>query len=560
MPRPACVSAHDADNLSMPMNPPSHFSLLVIDDEPDLRTLYELTLLREGYDIETAGTVADAKLHLKDRVYSAVITDMRLPDGTGLELLRWLEENDRREKAIVITAYGSAENAVEALKAGAYDYLTKPVDLKQFRAVVASSLGRGPASLPTVNPSSLPSSFPSPTSGAAAVPVPAPKISKGLPPSAADIPQSTALHRMAGDSQAMQQVRELIQKVARSMAPVLISGESGTGKELVARAVHEVSPRHAQPFIAVNCSAIPEQLLEAEFFGYRKGAFTGAMEDREGFFQAANGGTLFLDEIGELPLSMQSKLLRAIQERSVRPVGAINELAVNVRLLSATHKDLGAEVQAGQFRQDLFYRLNVIQICVPPLRERTADLRLISERVLERIARDANVLRAPTLTREALVHLARYAFPGNVRELENLLHRAVALTGGDTIDTDDLGLPETVFTDTAAQELELITENTRFDVASLEPLEVAKHPAQPNQISASLNLTEPSLLEELPEGLPKDLASYLDDAEREILVRSLERYRYNRTAAGASLGLSLRQMRYRMARLNVTVGGDGFDA
>jgi two-component system, NtrC family, response regulator PilR len=543
---------------SPPMNPPSHFSLLVVDDEPDLRTLYELTLLREGYDIETAGTVEDAKLHLKDRVYSAVITDMRLPDGTGLELLRWLEDNARREKAIVITAYGSAENAVEALKAGAYDYLTKPVDLKQFRAVVASSLGRGPATVPTMVPSSLPSSLPSPApparpepvlsqAAAVAAVVNAARANKVVPPAATDIPESAALRRMAGDSQAMQQVRELIEKVARSMAPVLVSGESGTGKELVARAIHEVSPRHAQPFIAVNCSAIPEQLLEAEFFGYRKGAFTGAMEDREGFFQAANGGTLFLDEIGELPLSMQSKLLRAIQERSVRPVGAMNELAVNVRLLSATHKDLGAEVQAGQFRQDLYYRLNVIQICVPPLRERTADLRLISERVLERIARDASVSPPPTLTRDALVHLARYPFPGNVRELENLLHRAVALTGGESIDVFDLGLPETVFTDTAAQELDLITSNTRFDVASLEPPAAAAAASMPTSFAST----------EQP--LPDDLAHYLDDVEREILVRSLERYRYNRTAAGASLGLSLRQMRYRMARLNVTVGGDAFD-
>ena len=545
------------------MNPPSHFSILVVDDEPDLRTLYELTLLREGYDIETAGTVEDAKLHLKDRVYSAVITDMRLPDGTGLELLRWLEDNGRREKAIVITAYGSAENAVEALKAGAYDYLTKPVDLKQFRAVVASSLGRGPATVPTMVPSSLPKelaavSAPTPSAqpesashqaAALAAVVNAARASKIAPPAAAAIPESAALRRMAGDSPSMQQVRELIEKVARSMAPVLVSGESGTGKELVARAIHEVSPRHAQPFIAVNCSAIPEQLLEAEFFGYRKGAFTGAMEDREGFFQAANGGTLFLDEIGELPLSMQSKLLRAIQERSVRPVGAMNELSVNVRLLSATHKDLGAEVQAGQFRQDLYYRLNVIQICVPPLRERTADLRLISERVLERIARDANVLPAPILTRDALVHLARYPFPGNVRELENLLHRAVALTGGETIDVFDLGLPEAVFTDTAAQELDLITSNTRFDVASLESL-AAPAPAQ--LPPASFAASEPTL--------PDDLARHLDDVERDILVRALEHYRYNRTAAGASLGLSLRQMRYRMARLSVTVGGDGFDA
>ncbi len=527
------------------MTNPSHFSLLVVDDEPDLRTLYELTLLREGYDIDTAGTVQDALLHLKDRVYSAVITDMRLPDGTGLDVLRWLEESGRREKTIVITAYGSAENAVEALKAGAYDYLTKPVDLKQFRAVVASALGRsGGLGAPTIDPATLPSESGRPAVAAAvvaAVPrpfapalVPAP-VPASAPPAAA--PTSQSLDRMAGQSSAMQQVRTLVDKVARSMAPVLVSGESGTGKELVARAIHEVSVRAGQPFIAVNCSAIPEHLLEAEFFGYRKGAFTGAMEDREGFFQAANGGTLFLDEIGDMPLPMQSKLLRAIQERSVRPVGAVSEVPVNVRLLSATHKDLAAEVQAGQFRQDLFYRLNVIQIRVPPLRERLEDLVSISERVLERIARDAGVSPPPRLTRDALVHLERYPFPGNVRELENLLHRAVALSGGETIDVYDLGLPESVFTDSAAQELDLITENTRGDVLQ-----------HVRELAPMVPIEEP---------LPNDIERHLDDVERDILVRALEHHRFNRTAAGASLGLSLRQMRYRMARLGVNVGGDG---
>ncbi len=507
----------------------SHFSLLVVDDEPDLRTLYELTLLREGYDIETAGTVQDALLHLKDRTYSAVITDMRLPDGTGLDVLRWLEEFGRREKAIVITAYGSAENAVEALKAGAYDYLTKPVDLKQFRAVVGSALGRaGAASMPTMDPFSLPSE-----QGDAPVRRPQRMVPE-VPAAAA--PVSRALSRMAGRSAAMEQVRLLIEKVARSMAPVLVTGESGTGKELVARATHEVSVRASQPFVAVNCSAIPEQLLEAEFFGYRKGAFTGAMEDREGFFQAANGGTLFLDEIGDLPLAMQAKLLRAIQERSVRPVGAVAEVAVNVRLLSATHKDLAAEVAAGQFRQDLYYRLNVIQIRVPPLRERLDDLVAISERVLEGIAREAGVSPPPKLTRDALVHLQRYAFPGNVRELENLLHRAVALSGGEVIDVYDLGLPESVFTDSAAQELDLITENTRGELVRA--------------------LTELPAMEPIEAPLPDDLAKHLDEVERNILVRALERHRFNRTAAGAGLGLSLRQMRYRMARLGVNVGGD----
>ena len=455
---------------------------------------------------------------------------MRLPDGSGLDVLHWLEQNGRREKTVVITAYGSSENAVEALKAGAYDYLTKPVDLKQFRGVVASALGRGGGG-PTVDPTSLPSEQ------HRAMPPPRVPRPVAVAPPAPALPVSQALGRMAGNSMAMQQVRSLVEKVARSMAPVLVAGESGTGKELVARAIHEVSTRGAMPFVPVNCSAIPEQLLEAEFFGYRKGAFTGANDDREGFFQAANGGTLFLDEIGDLPLSMQSKLLRSIQERSVRPVGAVTEVPVDVRLLSATHKDLGAEVHAGQFRQDLYYRLNVIQIRVPPLRERLEDLMGISSLVLERLARDAGVWPAPRLTRDALVHLSRYPFPGNVRELENLLHRAVALSGGETIDVYDLGLPESVFTDSAAQELDLITENTRGDLM-------------------------PMLARELPpmapveEPLPSDLAEHLDAIERDILIRALERHRFNRTAAGASLGLSLRQMRYRMARLGVNVGGD----
>ena len=510
------------------MTTASHFSLLVVDDEPDLRTLYELTLLREGYDLDTAGTVQEALLHLKDRTYSAVITDMRLPDGTGLDVLRWLEESNRREKAIVITAYGSSENAVEALKAGAYDYLTKPVDLKQFRGVVASALGRGGSGAPTVDPTSLPSEH------RIAAP---PRPPRAAPP--APTPVSAALGRMAGQSMAMQQVRSLVEKVARSMAPVLVAGESGTGKELVARAIHEVSVRSAMPFVPVNCSAIPENLLEAEFFGYRKGAFTGANDDREGFFQAANGGTLFLDEIGDLPLSMQSKLLRSIQERSVRPVGAVTEVPVDVRLLSATHKDLGAEVQAGQFRQDLYYRLNVIQIRVPPLRERLEDLMGISSLVLERLARDAGVWPAPRLTRDALVHLSRYPFPGNVRELENLLHRAVALSGAEELDVYDLGLPESVFTDSAAQELDQIAS------AAESAIEVARGQGRMTPVE---------------EPLPNDLAKYLDDVERDILVRALEHHRFNRTAAGISLGLSLRQMRYRMARLNVNVGGDAGSA
>ncbi len=526
------------------MTTASHFSLLVVDDEPDLRTLYELTLLREGYDIDTAGSVEDALACLESRSYSLLITDMRLPDGTGLDLLRRLDDAGRREKAIVITAYGSAENAVEALKAGAYDYLTKPVDLKQFRAIVASALGRSAPTVPMMVPASLPSD------AGAAQTAPA-RLAQAVAPT--PVPGSPALARMAGDSAAMQQVRALIDKVARSMAPVLVSGESGTGKELVARAVHEVSPRAAGPFIAVNCSAIPDHLLEAEFFGYRKGAFTGAAEDREGFFQAANGGTLFLDEIGDLPLAMQSKLLRVIQERAVRPVGAVSELPVNVRILSATHKDLGAEVQAQRFRQDLYYRLNVIQITMPPLRERLEDLPSIAARVLERIAREAGVVPPPRLTREALARLRRYAFAGNVRELENLLHRAVALSGRDSIDVADLGLPDVLFAAGAARDPGLAT----LDAGAAR--EAAAMPTPRTEVLAP-GVAPPA--DALPAGaeLPDDLAAYLDTVERDILVRALERHRFNRTAAGASMGLSLRQMRYRMARLGVVVGGDGTGA
>ncbi len=508
------------------MSAPTPYSLLVIDDEPDLRTLYELTLVREGYELETAGSVEEALQRLQLRRYSAVITDMRLPDGSGLDVLAWLEGQGRREKAIVITAFGSSENAVEALKAGAFDYLTKPVDLRQFRMVVASALGRVPQQPPSVVPSRLPSERTGAEPVAQTPPAPYRPVAEAVA-----APRRVA-ERLAGDSMAMQQVRDLIEKVARSMAPVLLQGESGTGKELVARSIHEAGSRAGEKFIAVNCGAIPEQLLEAEFFGYRKGAFTGANEDREGFFQAAHGGTLFLDEIGDLPLAMQSKLLRAIQERSVRPVGAVSEQPVNVRILSATHKDLGAEVAAGRFRQDLFYRLNVIQIRVPPLRERIEDLGAIASRVLQKIAQDAGVSPAPQLDADAMQKLRRYGFPGNVRELENLLHRAVALSGGEWIHADELDLPE----------LEEPCEPAASELAATAEVPAPAEPAP--------------AVPDAP--LPSDLAAYLDAVERDILVRALEQHRNNRTAAGASLGLSLRQMRYRMARLHIGVG-DGSD-
>jgi len=516
------------------MSPPTHHRLLVVDDEPDLRTLYELTLLREGYHIETAGCVEDAWQLLQEQRFSAIISDMRLPDGLGLDLIRRLEAAGRPERTIVITAYGSAENAVSALKAGAYDYLTKPVDLKQFRAVVASALREAEAEADAeaedneqrTSPPRAPGGSPSATR-------------VGVQPMPSQPGANSALAKLAGHSAAMQHVRVLIDKVARSMAPVLLWGESGTGKELVARAIHDVSSRSSQPFIAVNCGAIPEQLLEAEFFGYRKGSFTGANEDREGFFQAAHGGTLFLDEIGDLPLAMQSKLLRAIQERAVRAVGATAEVHVDVRVISATHKELSAEVLAQRFRQDLFYRLNVIQITLPPLRERLEDLPLLCQHVLERIAQQSGTAAASTLSTDALSALLRHPFPGNVRELENMIHRAVALSNHSTLSPEDLGLPA-LSRDPVSVSVNALTTPTPTPTSSAEQAHTATEGAAA-----------------LAPRLPSDLVSHLDEVEREILVRALEKHRLNRTAAGASLGLSLRQMRYRMARLGVHVSDQG---
>jgi two-component system response regulator PilR (NtrC family) len=528
------------------MTSPTSHRLLVVDDEPDLRTLYELTLLREGYDMETAACVEEAWQLLQERDYSVLITDMRLPDGTGLDLLRRIEAAGRPEKAIVITAYGSAENAVSALKAGAYDYLTKPVDLKQFRAVVASALRDAESQALLV---SKPAAAPADTTGHTASPARVQAPEPVLASSAA----SRALAKLAGHSGPMQEVRVLVDKVARSMAPVLVWGESGTGKELVARAIHEVSSRQARPFVAVNCSAIPEQLLEAEFFGYRKGAFTGATEDREGFFQAAHGGTLFLDEIGDLPLAMQSKLLRAVQERSVRAVGATAELPVDVRIVSATHKDLQAEVAAQRFRQDLYYRLNVIQVTLPPLRERLEDLPILCQRILERIAAESGLTPHPTLSTDALSALMQQRFAGNVRELENMLHRAVALSANANtkLEPQDLGLSALIYPHQTLQEgMQGATATATARITS----DGTETPAMGREgpTNAGPTTRAPSL-----SPLPCDLVAHLDEVERDILVQSLEKHRLNRTAAGASLGLSLRQMRYRMARLGVQVTEQG---
>ena len=502
---------------SSPSNSARPVQILVVDDEPDLRTLYELTLLREGYRVEAAGSVAEAWEYLQSRSFDAVITDMRLPDGLGMEILQRIQQGQRSERCVVMTAYGSAENAVEALKAGAFDYLTKPVDLKQFRAVVASAVHEKPAAAPVARP---------PVQAAGDAPGAA---GDKAPPGTGE----AALERLVGDSDAMRTVKSRIAKVARGMAPVLVRGESGTGKELVARAVHACSQRGDGAFVAVNCGAIPENLLEAEFFGARKGSYTGSAADRDGYFQAARGGTLFLDEIGDLPLPMQSKLLRAIQERSVRPIGSTQEDTVDVRIVSATHKDLQAEVAAGRFRQDLYYRLNVIEIQVPALRERRGDLPALSTALLARIARDSG-MPVPQLSPSVLAQLAAHPMRGNVRELENLLHRAVALHDGD--------------------ELHLDFEPTEPGPVDFElPSHVAPLPdAQP-----SVGRTAPAdAAAPLPSALPSDLQSYLDRHERDILVRALQESGFNRTAAATRLGLSLRQIRYRIARLGISTPND----
>jgi two-component system response regulator PilR (NtrC family) len=463
--------------------------VLVVDDEPDLRTLYELTLLREGYRVEAAASLGEACAQLAARKFDAVITDMRLPDGHGIELLRRMAAEQRSERCIVMTAYGSAESAVEALKAGAFDYLTKPVDLKQFRTVVASAILDAASVAPRARATAR-------SASAERAPLPG------------------ALQRLVGESPPMKQVKERIGKVARSMAPVLVRGESGTGKELVARAIHLSSHRSSGPFVAVNCSAIPETLLEAEFFGAKKGSYTGATADREGYFQAARGGTLFLDEIGDLPQPMQSKLLRAIQERHVRSLGSTQEDAVDVRVVSATHKDLAAEVQSGRFRQDLFYRLNVIEIMVPPLRERREDLPALCDALLARIGEESG-MATPQLSSAVMEQLVAHPFTGNVRELENLLHRAVALADGEELQFD-------------------------FQASRAAPLLA---PAGPKT----------------PADMPQDLQAYLDQQEREILVKALQETGFNRTAAAQRLGLSLRQIRYRIARLAIAMPGGNDD-
>ena len=505
---------------------PSH--ILVIDDEPDLRELYELTLLRAGYLVDTAASLTAAKEALSKKAFAAIITDMRLSDGLGIEVLQTLQALGRKERAIVITAYGSAENAVEALKAGAFDYLSKPVDLPQLRSVVAAAIAEMQQEV----------------TGLQATAVLQKSSANASSDSAPCSKHQAAIARIIGISPSISLLREQIVKAARGMAPVLIRGESGTGKELAAQAVHACSQRANGPFVAVNCGAIPENLLEAEFFGARKGSYTGATNDREGFFQAAHGGTLFLDELGDLPLAMQAKLLRVIQERRVRPLGAAKEEAVDVRIVSATHHDLGQAVAQARFRQDLYYRLNVIELLMPPLRERREDIPLIAAVLLKKIAADSGLPLRP-LSAQAQALLLQQPYPGNVRELENILQRALAMSDGAELDMDDLSSlssPLAIHNSPAARPNSAeVRASTHSPVP--EP-EAAVDAEKPQQVSVRLG------------SLPSDLTAYLDAIERDILIRALQENRNNRTAAAARLGITLRQIRYRMQQLHIDGGGN----
>jgi len=436
--------------------------VLVVDDEADIRELLDLTLARMGLAADCAGSVREAKEMLAHGHYKLCLTDMRLPDGEGVDLVRYIGEHCRDLPVAVITAYGSMENAVSALKAGAFDYLAKPVSLEQLRALVKSALEL---------------------------------------PQRAEGGDASAVRSLLGESPAMRQARDMIERVARSQAPVYISGESGSGKELAARLIHSLGARRDGPFVAVNCGAIPENLMESEFFGYRKGAFTGAEADRPGIFQAADGGTLFLDEVADLPLMMQVKLLRVIQEKQVRRIGATAEESVDVRIICATHHELRTMVEQGRFRQDLFYRLNVIELVMPSLRECREDIPLFARSILERLGAASGV-PPPTLTPAALVALCAYPFPGNVRELENVLERALALMSGEMIDVADLRLA-------------------------------------------------PSAQGEDPKHGQAPLQDYLDQVEKQVILEALTKTRFNRTAAAKMLGVTFRSLRYRMERLGL---------
>ncbi|HEU4664941.1 MAG TPA: sigma-54 dependent transcriptional regulator [Dokdonella sp.] len=470
-----------------------HYAL-VIDDERDIRELLTLTLGRMDLIVETAATVAEARQRLAERRYALCFTDMRLPDGSGQEIIALVAAQYPETPIAMITAYGNVDAAVDALKAGAFDFVSKPVDISVLRRLVQTAL----------------------------------KLSEEK-----RAEQSSSSNKLIGDSAPMNELRATIAKVARSQAPVYIAGESGTGKELVARLIHELGPRSSAPFVPVNCGAIPSELMESEFFGHKRGSFTGAQTDKDGLFHAAQGGTLFLDEVAELPMHMQVKLLRVIQEKAVRPIGARAEVGVDVRILSATHKNLARLVELGSFRQDLFYRINVIELKVPPLRDRREDIPKLAGRVLERLGKD-NGTSPARLEPEALKALLSYDFPGNVRELENVLERAVALCENNSIGVGDLRLAAGERAAGAAAEAWANTPTPPPGAAYAEPRQSAFAAEPPED-----------------EGFPSDLAAAVAETERAAIMKALEATRWNRTAAAKQLGLTLRQLRYRLEKLGI---------
>ena len=454
-------------------------TVLVVDDERDIRELLSITLGRMDLNVDAAANVGEAKRMLADQHYDLCFTDMRLPDGTGQEVIELIARQYPDTPVAMITAYGNVEAAVDALKAGAFDFVTKPVDINMLRRLVQTALKLAEEKQATA----------SPTQG-----------------------------RLIGDSPAMQDVRARIDKVARSQAPVYISGESGVGKELVARLIHEQGPRAAGPFVPVNCGAIPSELMESEFFGHKKGTFTGAHADKDGLFQTANGGTLFLDEVAELPLHMQVKLLRVIQEKAVRPIGGRGEIGVDVRILSATHKDLARLTQMAQFRQDLFYRINVIELRVPPLRERSNDVPRLAARILERLAGQSGIA-VPKLKPEALETLSEYDFPGNVRELENILERAIALCEHGVITVPDL------------------------------MLQTSSRPRMRDDEEEEYEDEDDDELQGGSDGVGLD--DYISNVEREAILKALKETRYNKTAAARKLGITFRALRYKLKKLAI---------
>jgi two-component system response regulator PilR (NtrC family) len=447
---------------------------LIVDDEADIRELLEITLTRMGLRTASAGSVREARVLLGEQAFDLCFTDMRLPDGNGIELVGHIQKKHAGLPVAVITAYGSAQAAVESLKAGAFDFVSKPIDLGQLRKLVETAL----------------------------------KLRQTATPDDGGL---------LGATPVIDALRALIERLARSQAPVHITGESGTGKELVARLIHSRSPRADAPFVPVNCGAIPAELMESEFFGHLKGSFTGATRDKAGLFQAAEGGTLFLDEVGDLPLHMQVKLLRALQERAVRPVGGETEVAVNVRVISATHKDLSQLTATGSFRQDLYYRLNVIEVRTPSLRDRRDDIPLLAGAILARLSRSNGLDTPPTLDAGALARLCDYPFPGNVRELENVLERAVTLSDGQRISAGDLQL--------------------RGEAPS---------PMVPTAGGTTLAaVTQPTV------AAGTDLEHQMEDIERRAIIEALEKARYNKTRAAALLGMTFRSLRYRIKKLNI---------